>query len=129
MYGHTYENLSFVSLGSPVTNSVMKQSVTNAGANYLGQINDWRDPVTNPKLWVVGTGVALVGGAAAGVALAPATGGGSLYAYGAALMGGGLGGGSIVYGINNYHAFPQYIAKPQSQSIMFDWLKNNPQGK
>jgi len=133
MYGKTYENLSFVSLGSPVSSSVMRQSATSGGANYLGQVNDWRDPVTNPKLWVLGTGVALVGGAAAGVVLAPTTGGGSLYAYGTALMGGGLGGGlgggAIVSGINNYHAFPQYITKPQSQSIMFDWLKNNSQGK
>ena len=133
LYGHTYDNLSFVSMGSPVSNSVMKQSVTNAGASYLGQVNDWKDPVTNPKLWVAGTLAALVGGTVAGVALAPATGGGSLYAYGTALMGGGLGGslggGSIVFGITNFHPLQQYIAKPQAQSIMFDWLKNNPQGK
>ncbi|MEN9625521.1 MAG: hypothetical protein RJB17_2316, partial [Pseudomonadota bacterium] len=133
MYGKTYENLSFVSVGSPVGGSVMRQSVTSGGANYLGQVNDWRDPVTNPKLWVLGTGAALVGGGALGVALAPVTGGGSLYTYGAVLMGGGLSGGlsggAIVYGIGNYHALDKYIAKPQSQSIMFDWLKNYPQGK
>ncbi|PIT74197.1 hypothetical protein [Limnohabitans sp. G3-2] len=133
LYGKAYENLSFVSLGSPVSNSIMRQSVSSAGAAYLGQVNDWRDPVTNPKLWVLGSGAALVGGAVAGVALAPTTGGGSLYTYGAALMGGGLGGGlgggAIVYGINYYHALEKYITKPQTQSIMFDWLKNNPQGK
>ena len=27
------------------------------------------------------------------------------------------------------HPFKQYIAKPQSQLIMLDWLKNNLQGK
>jgi hypothetical protein len=90
-----------------------------------GQVNDWRDPVTNPKLWVLGTGVALIGGGALGVLLTPSTGGGSLYAYGSVLMGGGLGGGlgggSIVYGINNYHALDKYLTKPQTQSIMFDW--------
>jgi filamentous hemagglutinin len=129
MYGHQYENLSFVSLGSPVDNSVMRQSVTGSGANYLGQVNDWRDPVTNPKLWVLGTGAALVGGGALGVALAPVTGGGSLGVYFTSLIGGGIGGGIGVYGLKNYHGFPQYIAKPQSQSIMFDWLKKNPQGK
>ena len=129
MYGKTYENLSFVSLGSPVSNSIMRQSVTAAGANYLGQVNDWRDPVTNPTAWVLGTGALAVGGLVGGVVLAPATGGGSLYAYGSALIGGGIGGGAIVTGINNIHPLTNYIAKPQSQSIMFDWLKNNPQGK
>jgi filamentous hemagglutinin len=129
MYGHTYDNLSFVSMGSPVSNSAMRQTVTGSGANYLGQVNDWRDPVTNPKLWVAGTAAALVGGAAAGVALAPATGGGSLYTYFTALVGGGVGGGVGVYGLQKYHPLQNYIAKPQSQSIMFDWLKNNPQGK
>jgi filamentous hemagglutinin len=121
LYGRTYENLSFVSLGSPVSNSIMRQSVSSAGANYLGQVNDWRDPVTNPKLWVAGTGAVALGGLAAGVALAPATGGGSLYGYFSALIGGGIGGGIGVYGINNYHAFDKYISKPQAQSIMFDW--------
>lgn len=129
LYGHTYDNLSFVSLGSPVSNSVMKQSVTGAGANYLGQVNDWRDPVTNPKLWVAGTAAAFVGGAVAGVALTPATGGGSLYTYFTALIGGGVGGGVGVYGLKNYHPLQNYITKPQAQSIMFDWLKNNPQGR
>ncbi len=123
--GHQYSNLSFVSLGSPVSNSIMRQNVTQTQAQYLGQVNDWRDPVTNPTLWVTGTAALLAGGAAAGFALAPATGGTSLYAYGSALMGGGLGGGlgggTIVYGINNYHPMDQYIAKPQAQSIMFNW--------
>jgi filamentous hemagglutinin len=127
--GNTYPNLSLMSLASPIPSSVIKTASGNTGVNYLGQINDWRDPVTNPTLWVIGTGAMLAGGAAAGVALAPATGGGSLYVYGSALMGGGLGGGAIVSGINYIHPFPQYIAKPATQSIMFDWLKNNPQGK
>jgi filamentous hemagglutinin len=123
--GHQYSNLSFVSLGSPVSNSIMRQNVTQTQAQYLGQVNDWRDPVTNPTLWVTGSAALLAGGAAAGVALAPATGGTSLYAYGSALMGGGLGGGlgggAIVYGINNIHLMEKYIAKPQTQSIMFNW--------
>jgi filamentous hemagglutinin len=61
LYGKTYENLSFVSLGSPVSNSIMRQSVTAAGANYLGQVTDWRDPVTYSKTAggvVIGSGVA-----------------------------------------------------------------------
>jgi hypothetical protein len=124
--GNQYPNLSLLSLGSPISNSIMRSASTQTGVNYLGQINDWRDPVTNPTLWVTGSAALLAGGAAAGVALAPATGGGSLYAYFTSLIGGGIGGGIGVYGINNYHPLANYITKPATQSIMFDWLKNNP---
>ena len=126
MYGHSYDNLSFVSLGSPVSNSVMRQSVTNAGANYLGQVNDWRDPVTYSKTAaVVGGGGFLTGGAlfVTGIFTAnPAL----LYAGGSMAAGAA---GAAGAGIQYVHPFPQYIAKPQSQSIMFDWLKNNLQVK
>ena len=47
-----------------------------------------------------------------------------------------IGGTSLVgvsaaakYGVDNIHPLTNYIAKPQSQSIMFDWLKQNPKGK
>jgi filamentous hemagglutinin len=120
-----YANLSLMSVGSPLSDSVMKNAVTKAGGNYLGQVNDWRDPVTNSKTWIAGTGTLAVGGAVAGVLLAPATGGGSLYAYGTALIGGGIGGGGLIYGINNYHAMDQYLTKPKAKSIMFDWLQKN----
>lgn len=138
MYGKTYENLSFVSLGSPVSSSVMRQSVTSGGANYLGQVNDWRDPVTYSKTAggvVIGSGVAGLGvgawtgasyGAGIGAGLGP------LGAIAGGAVGGAVGavpGGLTLYGLKNYHPLQQYIAKPQSQSIMFDWLKNNPQGK
>jgi hypothetical protein len=146
MYGHTYDNLSFVSLGSPVSNSVMRQSVTGSGANYLGQVNDWRDPVTYSKTaGTVAIGSAFTGlasgavygattgasvGATAGVVAGPlgaiflgAVGG----AAGAAV--GAVPGAMGYYGLQNYHPLQQYIAKPQSQSIMFDWLKNNPSVK
>jgi filamentous hemagglutinin len=122
--GNKYPNRSFISLASPIPGSLMQTAANNVGANFLGQVNDWRDPVTNPKLWVLGTGAMLVGGAAAGVALAPASGGSSLYAYGTALMGGGVGGGAIVYGIEKIHPFSNYVTKPESKSIMFDWMKS-----
>jgi len=122
LYGHQYPNLSFVSLASPVSDNTLRSTTSQAGAPYSGQVNDWRDPVTNPKLWVAGTATLAVGGLVAGVALAPATGGSSLYGYFSALIGGGIGVGSI----NAYHPFERYIAKPQVQNIMFDWLKANP---
>ena len=138
LYGHTYDNLSFVSMGSPVSNSVMKQSVTNAGASYLGQVNDWKDPATYSKTAgavTIGSGLAGLGagiwagasyGAGVGVGLGP------LGAIAGAAVGGAVGavpGGLTLYGLITYHPLQQYIAKPQAQSIMFDWLKNNPQGK
>ena len=126
--GHQYSNLSFLSLASPNSDSVMRSTTTNTKSNYLGQVNDWRDPVTNPKLWVAGTGALAAGGLVGGVMLAPATGGGSLYGYFSALIGGGIGGGIGVNNLNTYHPLTNYIAKPQSQSIMFDWLKQNPKG-
>jgi len=125
--GHQYGDLSFISLGSPVSDSIMRQGVTQSQAQYLGQVNDWRDPVTNPTLWVAGTGALLISGAIAGTILAPATGGGSLGVYFTTLAGGGIGGGIGLYGINNYHPLDKYIAKPQAQSIMFNWQSK--QGK
>jgi hypothetical protein len=138
MYGHTYDNLSFVSLGSPVSNSVMRQSVTGSGANYLGQVNDWRDPVTYSKtagVVTIGSGLAGLGaGAWAGATYGAVMGAGlgPLGAIAGGAVGGAVGavpGGLTLYGLQNYHPFQNYIAKPQSQSIMFDWLKNNPSVK
>ena len=130
--GHQYPNLSLLSLGSPLSDRKMQVASSDAGVNYLGQVNDWRDPVTHPKLWVLGTGVAGVGGLAAGIAAAPNTGGGSLIAYISAFSGGsfgfgvglGMGSGLGVLAINKYHAMSNYFSKPKSQSIMFDWIKN-----
>jgi filamentous hemagglutinin len=126
LFGKTYDNLSFVSLGSPVSGSVMQQSVMGAGANYLGQVNDWRDPVTYSKTAaVVGGSSFLAGGAlfVTGIFTAnPAL----LYAGGSMAAGAA---GAAGYGIQKIHPFPQYITKPQSQSIMFDWLKKNPSSK
>ena len=138
--GHQYNNLSFLSLASPNSDSVMRSATTNT--NYLGQVNDWRDPVTFSKT----AGATAVGSAAAGLVsggIYGATTGASLGAT-AGAAGGPLGaiflgavGGAVgaipgalgYYGLQTYHPFTNYIAKPQSQSIMFDWLKQNPNGK
>ena len=122
--GHQYPNLSLLSLGSPLPDRKMKVASSDAGVNYLGQVNDWRDPVTHPKVWVLGAGVAVVGGLAAGIATAPATGGGLLYAFGSALFGGGVIGGAIVHGVDEYHAMEKYLTKPAAKSIMFDWINS-----
>ena len=128
--GYQYGNLSFLSLGSPIAKSRIEAATTQAGVKFLGQVNDWRDPVTHSKSWVAGTAALAVGGAVAGVALAPVTGGGSLAAYFSALVAGGAGvvtgGGAGLFLIDQHHGLDKYIDKPQSQSIMFNWLKANP---
>jgi len=124
LYGRSYGNLSFVSLGSPVSNSVMRKSVTTAGAAYLGQVNDWRDPVTYSKTAAVfGGGGFLTGGAlfVTGIFTANPV---LLYAGGSVAAGAA---GAAGYGLQTYHPLSQYVAKPQSQSLMFDWLRSNPQ--
>ena len=128
--GHQYNNLSFMSLGSPVSNSTLQAATNNTKANYLGQVNDWRDPVTNPKLWVGGAAVGAVGGVGYVSALVTGLTTGPIGWVGL------IGGTSLVgvsaaakYGVDNIHPLDNYIAKPQSQSIKFDWLKQNPNGK
>jgi len=78
---------------------------------------------------VVGTGALAAGGLVGGVMLAPVTGGGSLYGYFSALVGGGIGGGIGINNLNNYHPFGQYIAKPHTQQIFSDWRQKNPMVK
>lgn len=138
LYGHEYNNLSFVSLGSPVSDRAMKNSVTGASASYLGQVNDWRDPLTYSKtasVVTVGTGVAGLGAgiwAGASYGAGMGSGLGPLGAIFGGAVGGAVGvipGGAGLYGLQKYHPFEQYIGKPQSQAILFDWLKNNPPGR
>jgi filamentous hemagglutinin len=130
--GHQYNNLSFLSLASPNSDSVMRSATTNT--NYLGQVNDWRDPVTYSKLFLTGLGVSGAVGAVgavgagqavlAGAAAGPA---GWMALGGSATAAGLLGLGKLA--VDTIHPFPNYLAKPQSQSIMFDWLKQNPKSK
>ena len=139
LYGHEYSNLSFISLGSPVSSKVMRQNITHAGGTYLGSVGDWRDPVTYSKT-AGGSALGLTAAGAIAGAQAGATyaapwgiGAGPLGVFATGLIGGAVGGavggGLILFGSSAYHTFPKYISKPQSQSIMFDWLKKNPQVK
>jgi filamentous hemagglutinin len=138
MYGHTYDNLSFVSLGSPVGNNVMQQSVTGAGANYLGQVSDWKDPVTYSKAtttvtlgsFLAGAGTGAVYGATYGPTLLPVLGPAAPAVVAAVVAAGGLVPTAVSLIAMKYsHPFEKYIAKPQTQSMMLDWLKHNPQRK
>ncbi len=68
--GHQYSNLSFVSLASPVSNTIMRQSVTQTQGQYMGQVNDWRYPVTYSKTAVTGVACGLlIGGGVASLGI------------------------------------------------------------
>ena len=123
LYGHEYSNLSFISLGSPVSSKVMRQNITHAGGTYLGSVGDWRDPVTYSKTAVLVGGSGFITGGALFIT--------GIFTANPFLLysGGSIAAGAAGFGIQNYHPFPKYISKPQSQSIMFDWLKKNPQVK
>ena len=135
LYGHEYSNLSFVSVGSPVGANALQVATNQGSAQFLGQVNDWRDPVTYSKTagtvslggFLTGLGYGAVQGCGAGV------GGGYLGCIAGGITGAAVGaavgaapGVATFIGLKNYHPFDQYIAKPQVQSIMYDWLKANP---
>lgn len=130
LYGHSYENLSFFSVGSPVPSSVLEKAVTRAGGTYMGQVNDWWDPMTYSKTAgtaVVGSFVGgLVLGAVQGCAECASTGLLGCISWAAAGAAPGAAAGVMsVLGLGSFHPFQQYLAKPKVQSIMFDWLKNS----
>ena len=53
--GYTYPKLNVISVGSPLSKSKLSNTLKSAKANLIGQVNDWRDPVTHSK--TVGAGV------------------------------------------------------------------------
>ena len=100
LYGHRYDNLSLISLGSPISASRMQEAAEKSGMHFLGQVNDWRDPVTYSKTFLTALGtsgaVGAVGAVGAGksILLGASAGpagwlmiGGSVTAGGAALSG------------------------------------------
>ena len=127
LYGHQYNNLSFVSVGSPVGASTLKAATAQGGAQFLGQVNDWRDPVTYSKTFLSTLGTTgAVGAVGAGQS---ALIGASTGPWGLLAIGGGIATGTILslgkYGVTTYHPLEQYLAKPPVQSILFDWTKAN----
>ena len=135
LYGHRYDNLSLLSIGSPVGDNALQAVASQSGARYLGQVNDWRDPITYSKTAGVVSIASFLGGLGYGAAqgcAAGAIGGpqGCFFAGGAgAAVGAAVGGIPFVasyLGLKSYHPFEQYLAKPQTQTILFDWLKANP---
>lgn len=127
LYDHQYPNLSFYSLGSPVGNNALNQIIGNTGGTYLGQTNDWRDPVTYSKTAGVGvlgtTGYGIYLGAASGCILGP------LGCFFGGVVGGAAGGlvtaGPGLYGLSNYHPMTNYLGKPVVANTLQQWQRDN----
>ncbi|HMM54563.1 MAG TPA: hypothetical protein PKC23_06060 [Candidatus Desulfobacillus sp.] len=132
LHGHRYENLSFLSLGSPVSASAMEKAISGAGASFLGQINDWRDPVTYSKTATTITAASLLAGAGYGALKGCSTGAIAGGLVGCATLSATYLAVGTVPGIlgwlslTRYHPFERYIAKPEVQRLMFDWTRALP---
>lgn len=120
-----------MSVGSPVSGSTLEKAAQGAGATYLGQVNNWRDPVTNSKtagasalaLTVAGAEVGAWYGMQTGSSLGAPTGPIGMFAAG--LIGGAVaGGGALIYGLTSYHPFVEYFSQPLLQKQVLDWQKN-----
>ena len=61
-------NIDFISVGSPLSNSQLKEVIEPIGGNVIGSYNNWLDPVTHSKTWAVGAGSLFIGGAIYGAA-------------------------------------------------------------
>ena len=119
--GYTYPNLQFISAGSPVSESYLNSVFNSADSNLIGQVNDWKDPVTHSK--TVGTavvGIGLVGGyfgAKYMPSIIPATQALTNTGLGQFLIGvgsAGVGAGGIIL----YHSMDKYLQKPVLQNMI-----------
>ena len=131
LYGHRYDNLSLLSIGSPVGDNALQAVASLSGARYLGQVNDWRDPITYSKTAGVVSIASFLGGLGYGAAQGCAAGAsgmilGCISTGITGAVAGGIPGLAVFLGQKYYHPFEQYLAKPQTQTILFDWLKANP---
>ena len=131
LYGRQYDNLSFLSIASPVGDSTLKTVFGQGSAQYPGQVNDWKDPITYSKTEGVVSIGSFLGGIGYGAAQGCTAGAGGMLlgCISTGITGavaGGIPGVAVFLGQKYYHQFEQYIAKPQTQTILFDWLKANP---
>ncbi|WP_050467501.1 hypothetical protein [Herbaspirillum chlorophenolicum] len=134
VYGYTYPNLSFLSVGSPVSAEKLQSVMRQSGSTFLGQVNDWKDPVTYSKTAVGVVGGTLIGGAALGawyggvVGAAAGAPAGSLGIFFLGAAGAGFGasfgaslGVTAFMGLKNYHPFSQYFQNQQLQQQALNW--------
>ena len=126
-------NIDFISVGSPLSNSQLKEVIEPIGGNVIGSYNNWLDPVTNSKTWAVGAGIIFIGGVIYGVSagISATLSGSGLEAYFSGLIGGGIGGAICLYNIKLHHPFDNYFNK-DFKNLKVDikkWSDNNPISK
>jgi filamentous hemagglutinin len=130
LYEHKYPNLSLISMGSPVSSATLSNAADSTGVSFIGQINDWRDPVTYAKTaGAVIAGSSIVGLAAgiwygAGVGVSYGQLGGIAGAAVGAGVGAGLGagiGGVAFLGLKTYHPMTNYIQKQETAELVKQW--------
>lgn len=135
MQGYNYPNIQVISAGSPTGQNKLSKTLESGGAKLIGQVNDWKDPVTHSK--TIGTLVLSAGGLGAYY--------GSMYmpillppseiltqtALGKFLIdvgsigvgtavGIGVGAGVSIRAILKYHPFEKYLEKPELQNMIKD---------
>ena len=131
--GYSYPNLQFVSAGSPSSEKYLRSIFNSAGSTLVGQVNDWKDPVTHSKTVAIGAlGITAATTYFGGTLISPlietssslplvnfAT--GLINAGVGASVGASVGGGSILGGVKLYHPMDKYLEKPELQ----DMIKNS----
>ena len=135
--GYTYPNLNIISVGSPLSKSKLKNTLTSVKANLIGQVNDWKDPVTHSKTVGAGViGLGLIGAyfspeisiPALGLAGKTAIG---QFAAGAAgvAAGAGVGAAGVIGGVNLFHPFKTYLKKPKLKNMIKQSVFNTESNK
>lgn len=131
--GYNYPNLQVISVGSPLSASTLNQTVSSANGLFVGQVNNWKDPVTYSKTAattaIASTAFGVYKGVTTGVAIGVGTGASvgplETFFYGGlgGAVGGAVGFGSGLYGIQNYHPFGVYLQDPALQTLIKDATK------
>ncbi|NOX16607.1 MAG: hypothetical protein GXP61_11420 [Epsilonproteobacteria bacterium] len=115
--GYTYPNLEFISAGSPNSKRKLSNIFKSANAKLIGQVNDWRDPVTHSKTVAAGViGLGLVGAyfspEISAIGLAGKT------AIGKFAAGAAAGAVGVIGGVNLFHPFKTYLKKPKLRDMI-----------
>ncbi|AWI33328.1 hypothetical protein [Helicobacter apodemus] len=99
---NTKTKYKLISVGSPKSESNLRESTSSVGAELVRQVNDSKDPVANPKDAALdAVGNAIVGGSRGG--------------YIGFSLGALSGIGITFYKLNEYHPFKSYYNNPEFQ--------------
>jgi hypothetical protein len=137
--GKDLSGLEVMSVGSPRSLADLQAASDKVNVNFLGQYNDWKDPVTHSMSWGVGASASLSGGVIAGGiygvkagAIAGSAAGplGVVFGAGVGVALAGVGAIPSVVGyhnVNKYHGIESYLNRNQNgvRTDIQDWAKRN----